>query len=55
MREAYGGLMGKKTLVVLAYCGIKVNSISEFSPVKSSSGEKREKWLKRARELGEKS
>jgi putative NADPH-quinone reductase len=39
---------------ILGFCGIKVNSISEFSPIKGSNQEKREKWLKTAEELGKK-
>ena len=42
----------KKT--ILGFCGIKVNRISDFSPIKGSSQEKREKWLKIAKELGKK-
>lgn len=42
----------KKT--ILGFCGIKVNRILEFSPIKGSSQEKREKWLRIAKELGEK-
>ena len=39
---------------ILGFCGIKVNRISEFSPIKDSSKEKRDKWLKIAKELGKK-
>ena len=39
---------------ILGFCGIKVTNISEFSPIKSSSQEKRQKWLKLAEALGEK-
>ena len=42
----------KKT--ILGFCGIKVNRISEFSPIKGSSQEKREKWVIIAKQLGEK-
>lgn len=42
----------KKT--ILGFCGIKVNRISEFSPIKGSSQRKREEWLKIAKQLGEK-
>lgn len=38
---------------ILGFCGIKVNRIAEFTPVKGSSQTKREKWLKVARQLGE--
>lgn len=41
----------KKT--ILGFCGIKVNRISEFSPIKGSSQEKREGWLRIAKQLGE--
>lgn len=37
---------------ILGFCGIKLNSISEFSPIKGSSQEKRNKWLQVAQELG---
>lgn len=40
----------KKT--ILGFCGIKVNRIVEFSPIKGSSQEKREKWLRIANEIG---
>lgn len=39
---------------ILGFCGIKVNRISEFSPIKGSTQEKRGKWLKVAEELGRK-
>lgn len=42
----------KKT--ILGFCGIKVNRISEFSPIKGSSQERREKWIRIAKQLGEK-
>ncbi|MDF2154573.1 NAD(P)H-dependent oxidoreductase [Vibrio sp. CAU 1672] len=37
---------------ILGYCGIKVNAISEFSPIKYSTDKMRVKWLKEAKELG---
>ncbi len=40
----------KKT--ILGFCGIKVNRISEFAPMKGSSQEKRAKWLRTAEQLG---
>jgi putative NADPH-quinone reductase len=40
---------------VLEFCGIKVNKITEFAPIKGSSQKKREKWLKVANDLGKKS
>ncbi len=39
---------------ILGFCGIKVKSISEFSPIQNSSKEKRTKWLEKAEELGAK-
>ena len=39
---------------ILGFCGIKVNRISEFSPIKGSRQEKRDKWLTIAKELGKK-
>ena len=39
---------------ILGFCGVKVNRISEFSPIKGSSKEKRDKWLKMAEVLGNK-
>ena len=39
---------------IFGFCGIKVNRISEFSPIKGSSQEKRDKWLKKAEVLGKK-
>lgn len=42
----------KKT--ILGFCGIKVNRISEFSPIRNSSQEQREEWLKIVKRLGEK-
>ena len=39
---------------ILGFCGIKVNKISEFAPIKGSSQEKRGKWLKIAEKLGKK-
>jgi putative NADPH-quinone reductase len=37
---------------VLEFCGIKVNKITEFAPIKGSNHKKREKWLKVAKDLG---
>jgi putative NADPH-quinone reductase len=39
---------------VLGFCGIKVNRITEFGPIKDSSPEQREKWLNVAKKLGKK-
>jgi putative NADPH-quinone reductase len=39
---------------ILGFCGIKVNRISEFSPIRDSSQEKRDKWLIITKRLGEK-
>jgi NAD(P)H dehydrogenase (quinone) len=39
---------------IFGFCGIKVTGISEFSPIKNSTQEKRETWLKIAEELGKK-
>jgi putative NADPH-quinone reductase len=37
---------------ILGFCGIKVVKISEFSQVKGSSQQQREKWISLAKELG---
>ncbi len=37
---------------ILGFCGIKVKSITDFSPIKNSSQEKRKKWLRVAEALG---
>jgi NAD(P)H dehydrogenase (quinone) len=39
---------------ILGFCGIKVTGISEFSPIKTSTQEKRRAWLGIAEELGKK-
>lgn len=42
----------KKT--ILGFCGIKVVKISEFTPIKSSSQQKRQEWIALAKSLGSK-
>ncbi len=37
---------------ILGFCGIKVKSIIEFSPIKDSNKEQRNKWLSLAKRLG---
>ena len=39
---------------ILGFCGIKVVKISEFSPIKDSSQQQREKWITLAKDLGSK-
>lgn len=39
---------------ILEFCGIKVEKISEFSPIRGSSQEKRRKWIDLAKGYGEK-
>ena len=36
----------------LKYCGVSKIKISEFTPIKTSSPEKREKWLKKVENMG---
>ena len=38
--------------VILGFCGIKVNKVSQFSPIKGSSLEKRVKWLSKVKQDG---
>jgi NAD(P)H dehydrogenase (quinone) len=37
---------------ILGFCGIKLVKITEFSPIKGSSQQKRDKWISIAKELG---
>lgn len=39
---------------ILGFCGIKVVKITEFSPIKDSSKQQREKWIAIAKDLGSK-
>jgi len=39
---------------ILGFCGIKVVKISEFTPIKGSSQQQRNKWIAIAKELGTK-
>ena len=38
---------------ILGFCGIRLKRFHAFSPVKGSSREKRDAWLRKAREFGE--
>ncbi len=38
---------------ILGYCGVKVTGIHEFAPVHGSTPEKRNKWLAKAKTLGQ--
>lgn len=49
-RPAYNAL--KKA--TLQYCGVSKIGISEFAPIKSSTEEKRKRWIKEVEELGAK-
>ncbi len=40
---------------ILGFCGINVEKISEFAPIKGSSEEQRKSWLEKAKALGRKS
>jgi hypothetical protein len=37
---------------ILGFCGIKVVKISEFTPIKGSSRQQREKWISMAEGFG---
>jgi len=53
LRLAYGNAILKQTdRQVFRICGMKPNRFSVFSPVKTSTDEKRKSWLNTARELG---
>ena len=39
---------------ILGFCGIKTRRLSEFAPVRPSSEEQRQTWLRKAEALGNK-
>ncbi len=38
----------------LRFCGIRTRRVHEFTPIRGSSEERRQGWLRRAEHLGEK-
>lgn len=53
MTWIYGsGLKKQLKHQILNFCGLKLTGITHFSPVRGSKPETREKWLKKASELG---
>jgi len=50
------GRLGRRVLKdrVLGFCGVKVKRVLQFGSVKTSTPEKRKKWLRKARKMGAK-
>ncbi|HEX8595261.1 MAG TPA: NAD(P)H-dependent oxidoreductase [Pseudomonas sp.] len=54
-RWVYGAPAHRQMVrTVLAFCGIKTKRLSEFAPVRTSTEEQRQQWLRKAEMLGRK-
>jgi putative NADPH-quinone reductase len=41
------------TRTILGFCGIKTRRLSQFAPIRPSTEEQRQRWLRQAEALGE--
>lgn len=54
-RWVYGAPAHRQMVrTVLAFCGVKTKRLSEFAPVRTSTEEQRQQWLRKAEMLGRK-